>query len=216
VAANRDEFHGREAAPARYWSDLPQVLAGRDLKAGGTWMGVSRAGRFAAVTNYRGAHEPGAPESRGALVSRFLSGDRSAAEYARALDGHAGQYSGFNLLVADERELWSVSNRGGATRKLEPGFYGLGNALLDDPGLDEAKSAFAAVATQAPGTEPLFSVLAKWRIVNPAYGTRCSTVWRRSAAADGRSRYAERSFLPDGSEGDTLLFEMQTAPEQAS
>jgi uncharacterized protein with NRDE domain len=177
-------------------------------------MGVSKTGRFAAVTNYRGAHEPGAPESRGALVSRFLSGHQGAAEYARALDGHASQYSGFNLLLADEGELWSVSNRGGATRRLEPGIYGLGNALLDDPGVHEAKAAFGAVAMQAPGTEPLFSVLEKWRIVNPVYGTRCSTVWRRSAAAHGLGRYAERSFLADGSEAETLMFDIPV-PERA-
>jgi len=78
VAANRDEFHGRRAAPAAFWRDRPEILAGRDLQAMGTWMGVSRSGRFAAVTNYRGAREPSAAESRGALVSTFLAGAMSA------------------------------------------------------------------------------------------------------------------------------------------
>src|SRR3954470_10895816 len=81
VAANRDEFHARPAAAARFWEDRPAILAGRDLEARGTWMGVSRAGRSAPVTNYRGAREPRAAESRGALVTRFLDGAQSPGEY---------------------------------------------------------------------------------------------------------------------------------------
>src|SRR5687767_10547471 len=99
VAANRDEFHARPAAPAAFWDDHPQILAGRDLEARGTWMGVSRTGRFAAVTNYRGAREPRAIESRGALVSRFLHSGTCPAEYVKELKGNL--YSGFNLLAAD-------------------------------------------------------------------------------------------------------------------
>src|SRR5690606_22700378 len=86
VAANRDEFHARPAAPAAFWADRPDILAGRDLEAMGTWMGVSRSGRFAAVTNYRGAREPSAAESRGALVTRFLEGGQPAADYVAALE----------------------------------------------------------------------------------------------------------------------------------
>src|SRR5258706_12125213 len=85
VAANRDEFHARPAAPAAYWSDKPAILAGRDLEARGTWMGVSRSGRFAAVTNYRGAREPAAAESRGALVTGFLAGAAAPAAYMTAV-----------------------------------------------------------------------------------------------------------------------------------
>src|SRR5690349_24679135 len=101
VAANRDEFHARPAAPAAFWEDQPSILAGRDLEARGTWMGVSRAGRFAAVTNYRGAREPSAAESRGALVSRFLLGQQSAACCMNELSGRKNSYSGFNLLACD-------------------------------------------------------------------------------------------------------------------
>src|ERR1043165_4074337 len=86
VAANRDEFHARPAAPAEFWSDHPGILAGRDLEARGTWMGVSRNGRFAAVTNYRGGTEPSARHSRGALVTRFLDGTASPAEYVRSIE----------------------------------------------------------------------------------------------------------------------------------
>src|SRR3954451_6113161 len=105
VAANRDEFHARRAAPAAFWRDQPAILAGRDLEAMGTWMGVSRTGRFAAVTNYRGAREPSAEESRGALVTRFLANGASAASYIGDVTGRASRYSGFNLLVCDREEL---------------------------------------------------------------------------------------------------------------
>src|SRR5882724_7022541 len=87
VAANRDEFHSRKAAPAAFWRDQPQILAGRDLQAMGTWMGVSRSGKFAAVTNYRGAREPSAAESRGALVTAFLADGALPAAYMAAVAG---------------------------------------------------------------------------------------------------------------------------------
>ena len=198
VAANRDEYHARPAAPAAFWTDKPGVLAGRDLEARGTWMGVSRSGRFAAVTNYRGAHEPRAAESRGALVTKFLEDRHGAGEYLRTLK--AGSYSGFNLLVSDGEELWVMSNRGGAPRRLEPGIYGLGNTVMDAPEVDQSKRRFSDALAIGVAVEPLFTVLAAAKILNGAYGTRCSTV------AFGR-RYAERSFAPDGAELDTLQYE---------
>lgn len=201
VAANRDEFHARPAAPAAFWEDHPDILAGRDLEARGTWMGVSRAGRFAAVTNYRGAKEPRAIESRGALVARFLSNDDPPKGYVAALQ--KSMYSGFNLLAADGEELWWMSNRGGAPRRLEPGIYGLGNTLLDAPEVDRTKKAFSADLETGPAVESLFVVLHQARILNPEYGTRCSTVLLKGE----RMRYAERSFAPDGTEGDTLHYE---------
>jgi len=201
VAANRDEFHARPAAPAAFWEDHPEILAGRDLEARGTWMGVSRSGRFAAVTNYRGAREPRAVESRGALVSRFLGSDPAPKAYVAALK--KSLYSGFNLLATDGEELWWMSNRDGAPRRLAPGVYGLGNALLDSPEVEPAKREFAAAIEPAPAVEPLFSALAKARIVNPEYGTRCSTVLLQGE----RIRYAERSFAADGAEGETVHFE---------
>ena len=198
VAANRDEFHARPAAGAAFWEDQPGILAGRDLEARGTWMGVSRSGRFAAVTNFRGAHEPRAAESRGALVSRFLQDGVPSRSYVEGIDGKA--YSGFNLLVCDDEELWSMSNRGGAPRRLEPGIYGLGNTVMDAPEVDGIKRRFSAALAAGTAMEPLFSVLAEAKIVNPSYGTRCSTV------AIGR-RYAERSFAADGAELDTLHYQ---------
>jgi uncharacterized protein with NRDE domain len=200
VAANRDEFHGRPAAAAAFWADKPSILAGRDLEAKGTWMGVARSGRFAAVTNYRGATEPRAAESRGALVTRFLESNEKPEPYLKSIN--AGQYSGFNLLVADE-ELWSMSNRDGPARRLAPGLYGLGNTLLDAPEVSRPKERFAAAL--APAVEPLFSLLAESKIVNPRYGTRCSTVL---LVSDNRKiRYAERSFSPDGADQETVHHE---------
>jgi uncharacterized protein with NRDE domain len=200
VAANRDEFHERAAAPAAYWQDLPEILAGRDLQAKGTWLGVSRSGRFASVTNYRGGRDPSAAESRGALVSRFLLNGAPPETYIASLNGPA--YSGFNLFVADHDELWWLSNRGNGARRLDPGHYALGNFLLDSPDVQEIKERFR----NAPvAVEPLFSLVQSARIVAPVYGTRCSTVVMRGR--DGRMQFAERSFDAGGIAGSTLRYE---------
>ena len=209
VAANRDEFYARPAAPAGFWSDRPAVLAGRDLTAGGTWMGVERGGRFAAVTNYRGAHEPSAAHSRGALVTGFLQDHQTPAAYMESVHSQSSAYSGFNLLVADARELWWMSNRGGTPRRLEPGIYGLGNDLLDAPGLEPAKKRFTEAIEPLPALEPLFSALAPARIASEQYGTRCSTVLL--LGADRRLRYAERAFSPGSVEQDTVQYEFAAA-----
>ena len=135
VAANRDECHTRPAAPAYWWEDAPGVLAGRDLEAGGTWLGVTRSGRFAAITNY---HDPaagrraGAP-SRGALVSGFLAGGESAPEYLGRIMASGHQYNGFSLLAMDGDTMAFASNRTGGVIRLDPGVYGLSNHLLDTP-----------------------------------------------------------------------------------
>ena len=166
-------------------------------------MGVSRNGRFAAVTNYRGGLEPRATESRGALVTRFLAEGLPSETYVKGLQGKI--YSGFNLLACDGRELWWASNRDGTPRRLEPGIYGLGNLLLESADVEPHKARFAPALDPAPALEAMFSVLAPARIVNPAYGTRCSTVLLQSAA--GRVRYAERTFDSAGAEGETVLHE---------
>src|SRR5688572_14120058 len=201
VAANRDEFHARPAAPAAFWEDHPALLAGRDLEARGTWMGVSRTRKFAAVTNYRGAKEPRAVESRGALVSRFLGNGARPGEYIESLK--ASLYSGFNLLATDGAELWWTSNRDGAPRRLDPGIYGLGNTLLDAPEVDGIKKAFAAELSPAPAVESLFEVVKAGQIVHSEYGTRCSTI----LLSGERTRYAERAFAPDGTPGETRHYE---------
>lgn len=135
VAANRDEFFARPAAPAAWWADAPNVLAGRDLSAGGAWLGVTREGRFAALTNFRDLAVPkrgGAP-SRGTLVADFLGGRESARDYLSRIRAGANLYEGFNLLVSDGEQLWSFSNVEGAAVSLAPGVYGLSNHLLETP-----------------------------------------------------------------------------------
>jgi uncharacterized protein with NRDE domain len=200
VAANRDEFHARPAATAAFWPDHPQLLAGRDLQDRGTWLGIARSGRFASVTNYRGGRDPGAAESRGALVSGFLSNDLPPGKYIAGIKPDS--YSGFNLLLADRNELWWLSNRDGGSKRLEPGYYALGNLLLDTPEVMEVKARFQAAPV---AIEPLFSLLATAKIVAPAYGTRCSSVVLAGNA--GRMQFAERAFDAAGADGSTLRYE---------
>ena len=134
LAANRDEFYDRPTAPAGFWSDDPSILGGRDLKAGGTWLGIDRQGRIAAVTNYRqGQRESVAPRSRGHLVSEFLTGDTGAAEYMDRISREVELYNGFNLLAGDASGMFYYSNREGRVRALEPAIYGLSTPLLDTP-----------------------------------------------------------------------------------
>ncbi|MEM6709088.1 MAG: NRDE family protein [Pseudomonadota bacterium] len=129
VAANRDEFYARATASAHYWQRPDDLLAGRDLEAGGTWLGVSRSGRFAAVTNVSEPPPMEVLRSRGELTSGFLLGSASSQDYADALSG--SNYRGFNLLLWDGETLVYESNRNHG-RALEPGFYGLANAGLDE------------------------------------------------------------------------------------
>jgi uncharacterized protein with NRDE domain len=125
VAANRDELYARDAAAAHYWETEPALLAGRDLSAGGTWLGVSATGRFATVTNFAEAAAPVAPLSRGALTRDFLLSEASCHDYVQSIDPPA--YRGFNLLLWDGETLVCTSNTG-QTQTLSPGIYGLTNA----------------------------------------------------------------------------------------
>jgi len=166
VAGNRDEFHAREAAPLGWWNDGPAILAGRDLKAGGTWLGLSRSGRFGTVTNYRDADVAVAPDapSRGELVPSFLRDERPPGEFLGTLSARATRYAGFNLLVADAGGLHYYSNVGdSAPRPLPPGIYGLSNHRLDEPWpkLVRTRERFAAVLADAdPHPTDLLDVLA--------------------------------------------------------
>jgi len=130
VAANRDEFYARPAALAQRWADAPHVFAGRDLTAGGTWLGVSSTGRFAAVTNFSETPDgPLPPGTRGDLTANFLRGDARARDYAAAIDHE--NYRGFSLLLWDGVDLVYASNRNSRPRVLQPGVHGLANTHLD-------------------------------------------------------------------------------------
>lgn len=137
LAANRDEFYNRPAAPAGYWEDHPDIFAGRDLVGGGAWLGVTRTGRFAAVTNYRDPKAPLGTVSRGNLTADFLKGGMPAGEYLKDVESRARDFSGFNLIVGEigreKREVFHYSNRGSRIAKLAPGVYGLSNHLLNTP-----------------------------------------------------------------------------------
>ncbi|MEE4144675.1 MAG: NRDE family protein [Halieaceae bacterium] len=138
LAANRDEFHARPTAPSTFWPEHPDLLAGRDLEQGGTWMGITRTGRFAAITNYRDpARTSPAPRSRGELPLDYLSGDMDPQSYLLGLRERTREYAGFNLLVGDADSLWYLTNSlapgTSAPQCLQPGIYGLSNARLNTP-----------------------------------------------------------------------------------
>lgn len=135
VAANRDEFHERPAAPLAKWPAPNDILAGRDLRAQGTWLGLNRRRHFGVITNFRELQRPrpDAP-SRGGLIPDYLQGDAAAGEFLHRLEPQAASYSGFNLLLTDGEALWYASNRApGFLRPLPPGVYGLSNEFLDTP-----------------------------------------------------------------------------------
>jgi uncharacterized protein with NRDE domain len=234
LAGNRDEFHDRPAAPLGWWQDDPRILAGRDLKAGGTWLGVARSGRFGVVTNYRDLQAPieGAP-SRGQLVPRFLTGATSPKEFLDDLRGAAPRYSGFNLLVGGARALYYFSNRGPATpTALPPGIYGLSNHLLDTPWpkLARTRARFERLLAEPEvPAEELFTMLGDreraatddlpstglpgdWErivsspfVLNERYGTRCSSVLL--VERTGRTVLQERRFDATGVQTGTSRFE---------
>jgi len=226
LVANRDEFFSRPTASCRYWDDAPQVLAGRDLQAGGTWLGVNRQGKLAALTNYRqGVQHNTQAHSRGQLPSNFLSNTHTATEYLARCMADAQYYSGFNLILGDVQQLYYYSNRAQtAPIPLTAGIYGLSNHLLDTPWekVLRAKRAFSEALQQPFEVENYFALLknreqtadealpntgvsAEWEkllssifIQSPDYGTRCSSVLRMSAR--GEIEFWERSFNAAGEE----------------
>lgn len=167
LLANRDEFYDRPTAAAHYWEDFPDILAGRDLVAGGTWLGVTRQGSFAAVTNYRDPLAPKGIASRGDLVADFLKSDQPADDYAEQARARAHEFSGFNLIVGEPVEagfdVRYISNRSDRAVKLEAGSYGLSNHLLDTawPKVELGKARFARLLEQPHiGREAAFDLLA--------------------------------------------------------
>ena len=166
AAANRDEFYDRPAAPAAWWDTDPDIFAGRDLRADGTWQGVSRGGRFAALTNIRavGERRSDAP-SRGALVADYLRQEIPPADYVAELAAQADRYNGFNLLVGDCNTLIWYSNRGADDPRngqaLTAGLYGISNGLLDTPWpkVTRTKASFASLLCQGAPDDAFFDML---------------------------------------------------------
>ena len=205
LAANRDEYYDRPSAPPTFWSEAPELLAGKDLKSGGTWLGITKKGRIAAITNYRdpASTKRNAP-SRGWLVRDFLLGRDGTEEYLIKVRQEAGKYNGFNLVVGVRDELYWYSNRTDEIVRLSLGLHGISNRLLDTPwpkvirskqGISEILDRDDEISpeilfdllqdrTQAPdeilpdtgvGTE-WERVLSPVFIVSPTYGTRSSTL----------------------------------------
>jgi uncharacterized protein with NRDE domain len=166
AAANRDEFYERPALEAHWWADHSDVYAGRDLRGNGTWLGITRGGRFAAITNVRdpGKLRADAP-SRGALVADFLTGSDSASDYIEALSTNAGQFNGFNLLVCDGTEMiWYTNAETDDPRNGMPlphGIYGVSNGLLDTPWpkVTRTKAEFASLMCQGAPADAYFDML---------------------------------------------------------
>jgi len=162
-AANRDEFYKRPTRPARFWDDYPDLLAGKDLTAGGTWMGVNRRGQFAALTNYR---DPSItkenPPSRGKIVLDYLTRQSNPAAYLKNLHQNAAAYMGFNILTGTHDHLLHYSNQEGKINRVEPGVHGLSNHLLDTPWpkVEQAKAELEMVMKNNHFTEEaIFDVL---------------------------------------------------------
>jgi len=227
LTANRDEFYNRPTAPLNYWADHPDVLAGRDLKGKGTWLGVTRAGRIAAITNYR---EPAARRentpSRGILIRDFLTGTSTPERYLKAVSKIGQAYNGFNLIAGDPAELYYYSNRATRVRQLQPGLYGISNHLIDTawPKIQRGKDLLQGQLSgrEKIDIEKIWKILADrsqpaddelpdtgvglhWErvlsplfIISPDYGTRSSSVVLLDKS--GRVTIRERTFLNTGDE----------------
>ena len=229
LLSNRDEFYQRPAEALHHWPDAP-ILAGRDIQAGGTWLGVSHHGRLAALTNYRSAVpvRQDAP-SRGELVTDFLNSPLDAANFLQALQKHAGTYNPFNLLVYDGHTLLGLESREANIVHLRPGMGGVSNAdfntpwpklrqlttglasLLDHETTDDAplwallQTRTVAKDAQLPKTGvplELERALSAAFIATPSYGTRACSVVRMGK--DG-VRFSEQRFGVDGPLGNTTL-----------
>ncbi len=220
LAANRDEFYERASSAADFWKDHPQILAGRDLKYRGTWLGITKDGKFAAVTNYRdpSSLKSDAP-SRGKLVSRYLTGNQKPDNYLKKVAPKADRYNRFNLLLGDDEDLFVFSSFG-EKHKLKPGIYGLSNHLLNSPWpkvlrsrrlmkaaldkkgdvLEEALFRLLADRHVPPDDKlPSTGVSLEWErvlssvfIESPVYGTRSSTILL--IGKNRRVRFVEKVF----------------------
>lgn len=241
LAANRDEFHDRPSAAAAWWTGRSEILAGRDLKAGGTWLGVTRRGRFAALTNYRDPQMPRLDtRSRGELVTEILESELPVADALAHLRDVGRHYNGFNMIFSDGERLGIFESVRGAGRELQPGIYGLSNHLLDTPWpkVKNSKTRLAAALADLEDVGAILDVLRddrpaadadlpqtgvrlEWeRLLSSAfvraqdYGTRCSTIFRLEG--DGCATFDEWSWDPEGEETGRTRFQFEINSERRS
>lgn len=220
LAANRDEFYGRPTRAAQFWHDHPHVLAGKDLTAGGTWMGINKQGRFAALTNYRDpAMSRKNPPSRGQIVLQYLARSCAPATFLQNLQSRAHLYMGFNVLTGTPNTLLHYSNIRKKINRVEPGVHGLSNHLLDTPWhkVQQSKQELSALIRSDSVTDhALFDILLNDKpapderlpdtgipqklektispvfIKTDAYGTRSSTILLIDKK--GRVTFEERRY----------------------
>jgi uncharacterized protein with NRDE domain len=224
VAANRDEFFARPTEGAQFWPDVPGLLAGRDREQGGTWLGVTRTGRIAAVTNFRdGTRQRTGRRSRGWLVRDYLASDVAPEVFLDAVHEQRSEYDGFNLIVGSAGRLLYYSNESGTMIALDRGVHGLSNHLLNTPWpkVEKARARLRDLADVPADAlnERLFDLLSddaqvadealpatgvslEWERVlssafirTHAYGTRSSTTIL--VTPGGEVRFEERTFSPD-------------------
>lgn len=245
LAANRDEFHTRPTSPLAVHGPAKQLLCGRDLEGGGTWLAAAQSGRIAALTNYRELerHAPGAP-SRGMLVMNTALAPEPLDAHLQSLCACAADYAGFNLIAGDDTGLYYFTNRGAAPQKLAPGLYGLSNHLLDTawPKVKRGKKAFGHTLEHPAGPDPqaLFGllrddslppegllpdtgvgpawerILAPVFIQSPIYGTRTSSIILLDK--NGVLRFFERTHAVEGfvEREETRECSMQVKPWPAT
>jgi len=219
IAANRDEFFNRPAKTLGYWPEYPNILAGKDISGGGTWLGVTKSGYFAMLTNYRDLAnvKPNAP-TRGKLVLDYLTGEFDAAKYLQALDASAAHFNGYNIILGTLNDPWYYSNQNHKLYRLGTGNYGLSNALLDSnwPKVATGKEKFQEIIKQETlDIEALFmlmnnkqlapdndlpdtgigyekeKLLSAMYIEMPGYGTRNTTILTKDR--NGRVQIIERT-----------------------
>jgi len=217
LAANRDEYRDRPARAMDWWSDRPEIVGGRDLRSGGTWLAARRDGRFAAVLNDARIPAPAAAPSRGTLVTDILEGDDMARRVTE-VQARSDRYAGFHLLAGEPASGWYCGNRDGSSRSLAAGVHAVGNAGLDpnDPRVQRGRSLFEATLSAPVSTPALLECLADREEVPPgegdcrpvfiaarAFGTRCSSVLL--VAHDGTACFHERRFdAGSRASGETL------------
>jgi len=234
VAANRDEYYARPTLPADWWADDPRILAGRDLTAGGTWLGITRSGRFAALTNFRDPpqHRADAP-SRGGLVTSLLRSNEPVTTSLERLRRVGSAYNGFSVIFSDGERLGVYESAPGEGRELGPGLYGLSNHLLDTPWpkvknsksqllrvIDDENAALALLRDDRPAPDeqlPSTGVRLEWeRLLSsvfvraPEYGTRCSTIVRIDRS--GEVLFDEWSWDSAGAKMGRVRMTFQSAP----
>ncbi|MEH6557857.1 MAG: NRDE family protein [Oceanicoccus sp.] len=237
IAANRDEFFDRPTTAAHYWPESPEIFAGKDLQAGGTWMGVTRQGRFAAVTNYRNTHTPPNPAiSRGALCKDFLRSNISPQEFLYQINKNRLDYAGFNLLLGGPDQLLYYANQTGDTIELNAGVHGLSNGVLNDswPKVEHGKSALKTALEKTTEAEHLLDILLddtpahaskvpntgigidteivlSSRFIPPtrdnSYGTRNCTVLKIDK--ENNSEWLEQAFSPSGKLGEQVTHHIE-------